>query len=158
MHRLLPVLLLAFCVACNTAGQTGSFPDFKFLDTDSVTITVKDIQPGKGLMLVYFRSDCDHCRHMAQVMKGLGNSYPVPVWMVSAEDMDMIRLFEEMTGLYDIDNLRTMRDYTFNMHTWFDFKSLPFIVLFDKNGRQVKQFEDLPQAATIDSLLRDTNK
>jgi len=155
MYRFLPVLLLAFCMACNTAGQTGNFPDFKFMDTDSASVTVGDINPGRALMLVYFRSDCDHCRHMAQVMKELGPGYPADIWMVSAEDMDMIRLFEEMTGLYDIDNLRTMRDYTFNMHTWFDFKSLPFIVLFDKNGKQVKQFENLPQPGTVDSLLKN---
>ena len=155
MYRLLPVLLLAFFISCNTAGQTDNFPDFKFMDTDSMPVTVKDIDPGKGLMLVYFRSDCDHCRHMAQLMKEQVSTYPVDIWMISAEDMDMIRLFEEMTGLYDMDNLRTMRDYTFNMHTWFDFKSLPFILLFDKRGKQVKQFENLPEAGTVDSLLQE---
>lgn len=154
MLRLLPVLLLAFCVACSTKGQTNKFPDFKFIDTDSVTVTANDINPQKGLMLVYFRSDCDHCRHMAQMMKTLVPSYPVDIWMVSAEDIEMLRLFEEMTGLYDMEHLRTLRDYTFSMHTWFDFKSLPFIVLFDKDGSELHQFEDLPPARVVDSLLQ----
>jgi thioredoxin-related protein len=138
---------------CNSANDTRSFPDFEFMDTDSVLVNASDIPTEKGLLLIYFRSDCEHCHHTALQLKETFQNISSTVWMVTGEDMDMIRLFEDMSGLYDFDELKILRDYHHNMHTWFSFTSLPFIVLFDKNGKVLQTFEDLPNIATIDSLL-----
>lgn len=140
-------LLLAF----NAAGQ--AMPDFRFLDTENKTITTKDISKGKALMVVYFRGDCDHCTHTAQLLKTEAKKYPVVIWMVSAETLPALRTFEDMMGLYDIDNLSILQDNTQSMHRWFDFSQLPFIVLFDKNKKQRKTFGELPSVATIKKIL-----
>lgn len=104
-------------------------------------------------MLIYFRSDCDHCEHTAQQLKTTATKYPVTIWMVSAEPLPTLRTFEEMTGLYDFDNLTVMQDHTQSMHKWFDFSKLPFIVLFDKAGKQLKTFDELPTVETIKKIL-----
>lgn len=112
-----------------------------------------DIPKGQALMLVYFRSDCDHCMHTAQQLKTEATKYPLTIWMVSAETQPALRTFEDMTDLYDISNLSVLQDHTQSMHKLFDFSQLPFVVLFDKNKKQRKTFEKLPDTATIKKIL-----
>jgi thioredoxin-related protein len=145
---LLLMMLPLFCFA-----QSKKIPALRFTDTENTLVSNKDIPKGKALMLIYFRSDCDHCEHTAQQLKTTAAKYPATIWMVSAEPLPTLRTFEEMTGLYDLDNLTVMQDHTQSMHKWFDFSKLPFLVLFDKNGKQLKTFDELPTVETIKKIL-----
>jgi thioredoxin-related protein len=145
---LLLVMFPLFCFA-----QNKKIPALRFTDTENTLVSNKDIPKGKALMLIYFRSDCDHCEHTAQQLKTTAAKYSATIWMVSAEPLPTLRTFEEMTGLYDFDNLTVMQDHTQSMHRWFDFEKLPFIVLFDKSGNQLKTFDELPTAETIKKIL-----
>lgn len=152
--RFLPVALIAFIVLpLFSFAQSKKIPAVKFTDTENELISNKDIPKGKALMLIYFRSDCDHCEHTAQQLKAAAAKYPATIWMVSAEPLPTLRTFEEMMGLYDFDNLTVMQDHTQSMHKWFDFTKLPFIVVFDKNGKQLKTFDELPAVETVKKLL-----
>lgn len=145
------VLLLAVIPLVSTAQK--KIPAVHFTDTDNAAVSNKDIPKGKPLMLLYFRSDCDHCEHTAHMLKTAAAKYPVAIWMVSAEPIPTLRTFEDMMGLYDIDNLKVMQDHTQSMHRWFDFTKLPFIVLFDKNGKQLKTFDELPSVESVKKIL-----
>lgn len=145
-------LLLLVILPLVSMGQK-KIPALNFIDTDDAAVSNKDIPKGKALLLLYFRSDCDHCEHTAQQLKTAAAGYPVTIWMVSAEPIPTLRTFEDMMGLYDIANLKVMQDHTQSMHRWFEFTKLPFIVLFDKNGKQLKIFDELPTAATVKKIL-----
>ncbi len=130
-----------------------NMPGLRFQDTEGKTLTTQDIPKGKALILVYFRSDCDHCTHTAQQLKSSARQYPATIWMVSAETQPALRMFEEMMDLYDISNLSVLRDYTESMHRWYTFSQLPFIVLYDKNRKQLKTFGALPSVASVKKIL-----
>jgi thioredoxin-related protein len=147
------VFLLLALLPLQGFAQSKKIPALRFTDTENTLVSNKDIPKGKALMLIYFRSDCDHCEHTAQQLKTTAAKYPVTIWMVSAEALPTLRTFEEMTGLYDFDNLTVMQDHTQSMHRWFDFEKLPFIVLFDKSGKQLKTFDELPTVETIKKIL-----
>jgi thioredoxin-related protein len=146
------LLLLVMCPLLCLA-QSKKIPALRFTNTENEPVSNKNIPKGKALMLVYFRSDCDHCEHTAQQLKATAAKYPVTIWMVSAEPIPTLRTFEEMMGLYDFDNLTVMQDHTQSMHRWFDFEKLPFIVLFDKAGKQLKTFDELPTVETVKKIL-----
>lgn len=150
--RCLAFLALALLPALGHA-QAKKIPALRFTDTDNAAVSNKDIPKGKPLMLLYFRSDCDHCEHTAQQLKSTASRYPLTIWMVSAEPIPTLRTFEDMMGLYDFDNLRVLQDHTQSMHRWFDFTQLPFIVLYDKNGKQLKIFSELPAVADVKKML-----
>ncbi len=152
-HFLLSLVVLLAIAPLHSQAQQNKIPALKFTDTDNAAVSNKDIPKGKALMLLYFRSDCDHCEHTAQQLKSTAAQYPLSIWMVSAETIPTLRTFEDMMGLYDISNLRVMQDHTQSMHRWFDFSKLPFIVVFDKNGKQLKTFDELPSSATIKKIL-----
>ena len=148
------VIALALTMTVTTLSYAQKkMPAVRFMDTDNTLVTNKDIAPGKPLLLIYFRSDCDHCLHTAQVLKEQAKNYPATLWMVSAESIPVLRTFEDMTGLYDVDQVTVLQDYTQKMHTWFDFSKLPFIVLYDKQGKQLKTFDELPPVASVKNIL-----
>jgi len=146
-------LLIVLALGASSAFAQKKIPNLNFVNTDKESVTVKHIPTGKPLMLIYFRSDCDHCLHTAQTLKQQAKNYPATIWMVSAEPIETLRTFEDMTGLYDVDNVTVMQDHQQKMHTWFDFSKLPFIVVFDKNRKQLKTYDELPSAAIIKKLL-----
>lgn len=150
--RFICLLALLLTLPLLSSAQ-GTLPSMRFTGTDQQPLSNKDIPKGKALMLVYFRSDCDHCQHTAQQLRKSAASYPLTIWMVSAEPIPTLQTFESMTGLYEADNLVMMQDHSQSMHTWFDFSKLPFIVLFDKQGKQRKTFEELPAPATVKKIL-----
>lgn len=150
---ILPLLWICLFISIDVTAQQKTLPDMRFKDTEEAAVSNKDIPKGKALMLLYFRSDCDHCEHTAQGLKATARQYPVTIWMISAEPIPTLRTFEDMMGLYDIGNLRIMQDYTQSMHRWFEFTKLPFIVLYDRNGKQLATFDELPTAAAVKKIL-----
>lgn len=150
MTRLLTtgILLLLLHFSAPAIAQQ-KLSGLRFIDTENGLVTAKNIPKGKALLLIYFRSDCDHCVHASQKLKESAAHYPAVIWMVSAEPLATLRTFEDMTGFYDVSNLTVLQDHTQSMHTWFDFTQLPFIVLFDKNGKQLKTFSELPAVETV---------
>lgn len=149
--KLILTVFAALLFAFNATAQ--KMPDFRFMDTENTPVSIQDIPKGKALMLVYFRSDCDHCMHTAQQLKTEAAKYPLTIWMVSAETQPALRTFEDMMGLYDINNLSILQDHTQSMHRLFDFTQLPFVVLFDKNKKQLKTFGELPSVISVKKIL-----
>jgi peroxiredoxin len=134
-------------------SQQKTLPDFHFLNTDKEAVDKKNIQKGKALLLIYFRSDCDHCENTAMQLKTTAAKYPVTIWMVSAEEIPALRTFEDMVGLYDINNLTVLQDNNHQMHKAYDFSKLPFIVLYTSSGKQLKIFDELPSVETVRKIL-----
>lgn len=146
-------LLCSVCPA--TFGQSKKMPDLYFSDTENNIFTNKDIPQNTALLLVYFRTDCDECRHSAQVIKNNAAKYPLMIWMVSPNDKEELGIFEYMTGLMDIKNVRVLQDSKDIMHRLFSFSALPFGVLFDKNSKEIKTYDYLPDAKTV---IKDLGK
>lgn len=134
-------------------SQQKTIPDFHFINTDKEPVDKKSIPKGKALLMIYFRSDCDHCEHTAMQLKATASKYPVKIWMVSAEEIPALRVFEDMVGLYDIDNITVLQDNNHQMHKAYDFSQLPFIVLYNSSGKQLKIFNELPSAETVRKVL-----
>ena len=142
------LLLTMHCFA-----QQKNITDFHFIDTDKIAVSKKDIPKGKALLIIYFRSDCDHCEHTAMELKGKAQQYPVMIWMVSGEDVAALQTFEGMMGLLDISNLKVLQDKNHQMHTFYNFTQLPFIVLYNASGKFIKQFNELPSADVVKKAL-----
>lgn len=147
-------LLLSFCflglIVSPGFAQTGSIlPKLSFHDADNNQFTAKDLPAHSALLLLYFRTDCDGCRHTAQVIAQTATQYPLTIWMISPNDEETLSVFEYMTGLDKAENVQVLRDDQSIMHKLFDFQALPFCVLIDKNGRKVKTYDYLPKAEMI---------
>jgi len=148
----LPFLLLSL----NVLAQQKSMPDFHFFDTENVAVGKNSIPKGKALLLIYFRSDCDHCEHTAVELKTKAKQYPGYIWMVSGEDANALQTFESMMGLYDIPNLKILQDKNHQMHTFYNFTQLPYILLYSASGKLLKQFDELPSVDVVKKILMES--
>ncbi|HET8574113.1 MAG TPA: hypothetical protein VFL76_09600 [Edaphocola sp.] len=146
-------LLLPFCllglVGPAAAQVTRPLSKLVFHDVDHNRFTAKDLPANTALLLLYFRTDCDDCRHTAQIVGQTAGQYPLTIWMVSPNDEETLGVFEYMTGLDKARNVRVLRDDQDIMHQLFDFQALPFCVLFDKSGREIKTYDYFPKPETI---------
>jgi len=147
------LVLSLFVLPALCHAQQRTLPDFHFLNTEKEAVDKKSLPKGKALLLIYFRSDCDHCEHTAMQLKTTAVKYPATIWMVSAEEIPVLRNFEEMTGLYDINNLTVLQDDSHQLHKAYDFTRLPFIVLYSSTGKQLKLFDELPSVETVRKIL-----
>lgn len=149
-------LLVSFAflaLSLTSRAQQKSIPDIRFSDTDDLPFGKKNLPKNRALLIVYFRSDCDHCMQTATVLRKTATQYPSEIWMISGEEMEPIRSFEEMLDLYDIHNLKVLRDQNHEMHRYYDFTALPFVLLYSPSGKLLKQFEHLPTAAEVRKIL-----
>ena len=156
---LVTLLLLAFMLPTAVAQKKGnvdripvsSLLEFKTTQSNSPIIK---FEKGKAVLLIYIRTDCDDCNQNMKVLGKMSHKYPVDIWMISPEATPKLQVFEDMYNLYDYENVFVMQDYLKSMHTWFDFGWLPFVVLFDASGNEVKRFDKLPDDQTITLLLQ----
>ena len=155
MNYFLSILISigAFAHSFSCYAQQKSIPEIHFSNTDNVPVGKKDIPKNKPLLIVYFRSDCDHCQQTATSLRKTGAQYLTEIWMISGEEMEPIRTFEEMLDLYDINNLKVLRDQNHEMHRFYNFTKLPFVLLYSQTGKLIKQFEALPTAAEVRKIL-----
>ena len=155
MKPLASVLLgtLFYFSGLSLFAQEKRVPDLAFIDTENNLFTNRDIPTENPFMLIYFRTDCDECRHMAQALKNDAKNYATTIWMVSPNDIETLSTFEYMTGLLQEQNIHILQDNQKKMHQWFNFSSLPFVVLFDKAGNQVATFTTLPDPKTVAEKL-----
>lgn len=135
------------------AQDHNTLSDLSFLDTNGERYTSKDIPDHSALLIVYFRTDCDECRHMAQEIKVNADKYPLMIWLVSPNETEELNVFEYMMGLMDLENVKVLRDYRDIMHKTFSFSYLPFCILFDGNGRQITTFDYFPKPETVIKAL-----
>ena len=155
MKLLFKSLLAASFLLLHLPGfaQQKTIPDFHFFDTDNVAVSKKSIPKGKALLFIYFRSDCDHCEQTAMALKTKAKQYPTSIWMVSGEDATTLQTFESMMGLYDIQNLKVLQDKNHQMHTFYTFTQLPYILLYSDSGKLLKMFDELPSVEVVKKAL-----
>lgn len=131
-----------------------SLSELQFKDLEGQKVTQSDLPHHQALLLIYFRSDCDHCRQMTQYLRYHATSYPLQIWLVSAEEQSELDTYEYMMGLTDVPNLRLLQDFSQAMHDWFDFDGLPFCVLYNSDGQSLSRFDYLPTIEEVKQLLK----
>jgi len=151
MKTLFSILLVCFPLLLS--AQKTKLAQLQFITTSGQVLNQQKVPKGQALLLAYFRTDCDYCRHSALQIKTQAASYPAFIWMISPEESDIITIFEEMNGLYSIPGLVVGRDHSKSMHDWFQFEAIPFYVLFDDEGKQVGSFGQFPSSTEIQKLL-----
>ncbi|WP_129021559.1 peroxiredoxin family protein [Edaphocola flava] len=131
------------------------FYGMKFNDIrNDALVTIKDMPKDSPVLIIYFKTDCGHCRLDAERMNQLAPAYKIPIWMASYMDKAELQTFSNEFKLDKIKNLRVLHDFSKGMHNWFDFKYVPFIVLVDGKGNFIKEFNVLPSPEELEEVIR----
>lgn len=165
MTRILGILsmvLLLSTVNANASHDTTGLHNtrkvfmgmtFKNIINDEV-YDIQKMPNDTPILIMYFMTDCGHCKMDAERLPSLMKEYEIPMWMASFQDKKTIDSFATHYKLKNISNLTLLQDYTSGMGKWFTFRYVPFIALIDKRGNFIKEFEKLPTPEELSEILR----
>jgi thioredoxin-related protein len=151
MKNRLFFILLAFTVKLATAQTVPpdspaykrfpTVPPFNLLQVDSTTLT-KDKLKHQPTILMYFSPDCDHCKHQwDDMVKHMDDLKKYQIVMITYQPFEAMVEFYKSQRIATYENIKMGRDTKFMLPPFFRINSLPYMALYDKNGKLVTTFE-----------------
>ena len=118
--------------------------------------TKTDLPSKKPILLIVFNPVCSHCqetaRELTEFQKELAGFQIVTVTLNSLSEMNA---FAEKFELKQMKNLVLGKDLYYLMPGFYDIKSLPFLAVYDKKGRLIK---DLHGQLTLSNIITHFKK
>lgn len=118
------------------AENIKSIPEFSYKNTNGGTFSNQNLKCDTATLLIYFNSECEYCNEEAEMIKEntekLNN---VEIIFVSFEQPEIIKKFAIKHQLTSNDNIHFLCDHKITFATTFDVKSLPCLVLYDKDQK-----------------------
>jgi len=132
-------------------------PPFKLLLTDSSThFTKEDLAKKKGVMLMLFSPDCDHCKHETEeIIKNIDAFNKVVLIMSTTLPFDKMIAYYNHYDLKRFDNIIVGKDVSYLLPVFYDIHNLPFLAFYNKKKELISVFSGaLPIAKVIEELKK----
>lgn len=160
------VSVLLFCCSLLVIAQQDttppykrypSFPPVDLVQLNKKPLTKKDIPTGKASLVFYFSPECDHCQEQVKdMLPRMKDFEKVHILMVTHQPVDMLQKFYTDYQLNRYKNIQVGSDSKFLLPPFYKIRSLPYLALYDKQGRLIRTFEG---NVKVDVLLKAyTNK
>lgn len=165
---ILPIAIISFLVIMGykvvdkinykkqVAENIKQMPVFSYFDLDGNVFTKDNLPKNTPVLFVYFNSECDFCNHEAEmIQQNLEKLEDIQIVLISFEKMDRIKEFAQKYSLLQHDNINFIADSKATFATTFDVKSLPCLVLYDKDRNLI---EKIKGQVKIETVLKKFNK
>jgi len=119
-----------------------TIPKFSFATIQGRPFTEKEITKTKPKLFIYFNSDCHFCHGEAeQVKENLEKLENVQLVFVSFEAATNIADFAKKYTLNNKENIIFLEDEKMHFAQLFDANTIPFMALYSKENKLIKQFK-----------------
>jgi peroxiredoxin len=138
------------------AENINTIPSFNFQNVNGGRFTNKNIIKKKPTIFIYFNSECEFCDEEAEMIKqNIDKFSTFQLIFVSIENPNKIKEFAINHKLIKYDKINFLSDPNVSFAPTFDVKSLPCLVLYDKNQHLIEKIKGqiLP-----DILIKKLNK
>jgi peroxiredoxin len=140
------------------AENIKSIPNFEYLGLNGKVYTEKNLKPDTPTLFVYFNSDCEFCNEEAKMIKENSEQLEaVQIIFISFQTQEEISAFATRHQLLNYGNITFLRDSKVTFATTFDVKSLPCLVLYDKDQNLIEKIKGQTKVALILQKLRVAN-
>jgi peroxiredoxin len=137
------------------AENIKTIPKFQFKDTNNAVFSNKNLQPNTPTLFVYYNSECDFCNEeTAMIQSEIEKFGTTQIIFISFEKPNKIQEFSKKHKLDTYDNVHFLRDSKITFATTFDVKSLPCLVLYDKNQKLIEKIKGQTKIETLLEKLR----
>lgn len=131
-----------------------TLPPFQILLSDSSTIYTKAQLPKKTpVFFMLFSPDCSHCQHETEeLIRHKDELSNVQVVMITMHPLKDMNAFISKYRLQEMKNLIVGKDIYYILPSFYNFRNLPFMALYDKKGSLISTYEgsvDLPKVIEI---------
>lgn len=134
------------------AENIKTIPKFEYQNINGGVFSNVNLKKNTPTLFVYFNSECEFCNEEAQMIKS--NIEPLSAFQlvfISFEKPALIKRFAAKHQLNSYDNVTFLSDSKVSFATTFDVKSLPCLVLYDKN---LKLIEKIKGQTKVEMLIK----
>ena len=132
------------------AENIKKMPAFSYLNLENKIFTNENLEEGKPTLFIYFNSECDFCNHEAEmVQQNLEQLKAIQVVFISYEPVDKIKQFATKFKLLNHANISFLSDTKVTFATTFDVKSMPCLVLYDKENNLIEKIKGQVKIETV---------
>lgn len=140
------------------AENIKSIPLFSYENIKEGVFTKEDLKKETPILFIYFNSECEYCNEETQMIKeNMEKLKDFQLVFISFEKSDLIKAFATKYQLTTYDNVHFLSDTKASFATTFDVKSLPYLVLYDKNQNLIEKIKGQTKVETLVKKLRITN-
>ena len=138
------------------AENINTIPTFNFQNVNGGRFTNENILKNTQTLFIYFNSECEFCNEEAEMIKqNIDRFSTFQLIFVSIENPNKIKEFAIKHKLINYDKINFLSDPNVSFAPTFDVKSLPCLVLYDKNQHL---FEKIKGQILPDILIKKLNK
>ena len=143
--RSIAVISLLSCmlfVSLRAYAQAGKIPPFSMTQTNGKVFKAQDLPMGKPIIIIYFDPDCDHCENtVKELLSKAAEFKKASIAMVTYLPVDKVIAFEKKYELKKHQNIYVGTEgNTFFLRNNYRLTTMPYIVLYTKNGDIVKEY------------------
>ena len=132
------------------AENIKKMPVFSYLNLENKIFTNENLEEGKPTLFIYFNSECDFCNHEAEmVQQNIEQLKDIQVVFISYEPIEKIKQFATKFKLLNYDNIYFLSDSKITFATTFDVKSMPCLVLYDKENNLIEKIKGQVKIETV---------
>lgn len=134
--------------------RINTIPPFKLMTApDSSAFTLENLKKKKPVIFIVFSPDCEHCKHFTkEMLEKYALLKKAQVVMSSMLPYELIRKFYETDRIADYERIKMGQDPTNFLGTFFNVRSFPTVVVYNKKGKFVKRFDG---AITIEKIAAE---
>ncbi|KAA9035899.1 redoxin domain-containing protein [Ginsengibacter hankyongi] len=155
MKRLLLVsfyLIIAASAFSQTNTQAPTVPEYISKGTipafitykapDSTVFTNKDVHKGRPTLLMIFSPDCGHCQHVAtEITSNIAHFKKAQIYMITWLPYSDMMSFYKNYKIADYPQITIAWDSKYFFLPYFHVQSYPKLIVYDKKGKYVKEFQ-----------------
>lgn len=140
------------------AENIKTIPNFEYLGLNGKFFTEKNLKSDTPTLFVYFNSECEFCNEEANMIKeNIEALKNVQIIFISFQSQEEITNFATKHQLLNYGNITFLRDSKVTFATTFDVKSLPCLVLYDKNKNLIEKIKGQTKVEIIRDKLERGN-
>lgn len=132
------------------AENIKTIPNFSYKDINGDIFSNENLINNTPVLFIYFNSECEFCNNEATMIKeNIVAFKETQIIFISFEKPGAIKFFAQKHNLLNYDNIHFVHDIKADFSTTFDVKSLPSLILYDKNHALIERFKGQVKASTI---------
>lgn len=134
------------------AENIKTIPEFSYKTIEGKPFSKQDLKDDTPTVFLYFNSDCEHCQSEAeQIRDNIEKFANAQLVFISFEEPQKITAFATKYKLIGYDKITFLCDKQVSFAITFDVKSLPTVVIYDKNKKLV---EKIKGEVKIENILK----
>ena len=138
------------------AENIKTIPKFEYQNIKGGTFTRNDLIKDTPTLFIYFNTECEFCNEEAQMIKeNIQKFKDFQIVFISFEKPELIKAFATKYKLNNYVNVNFLSDTKVSFSITFDVKSLPCLVLYDKNQRLIEKIKGQTKS---ENLIKKLNK